>query len=303
MAARLETDLHAQQEEYRVLPLLQERVELLRAERQRLEDRTSRNEESIADAVTRLEREEDFTAHVDARMKTFEARVEHVHAVTLDFRRSLTRAVAEAEPDAGTDEAARGRRDRAAGEGASRAGDPAQERGRMTSRIAPTTPGDMPLRGVLHRYADHLPITDKTPIISLGEGDTPLVRSMSIERDLGCEALYFKLESCNPTGSFKDRGMVVAIAKAMESGAKAVMCASTGNTSASAAAYAARYGLKAYVIVPDGNIARGKLAQSAVYGAEIIAVDGNFDAALRAARANHGETPDRARELREFAPD
>ena len=142
----------------------------------------------------------------------------------------------------------------------------------------------VPLRGVLHRYAERLPITDATPLISLGEGDTPLVRSSSIERDLGCEALYFKLESSNPTGSFKDRGMVVAVAKAIEEGAKAIMCASTGNTSASAAAYAARYGLGCYVIVPDGRIAQGKLAQTAVHGAEIIAIDGSFDDALRLAR-------------------
>jgi threonine synthase len=121
-------------------------------------------------------------------------------------------------------------------------------------------------------------------MISLGEGDTPLVRSRAIEADVGCGALYFKLESCNPTGSFKDRGMVVAVAKAMEEGARAIMCASTGNTSASAAAYAARHGLDVYVIVPDGNIARGKMAQSAVHGAQIIAVDGNFDDALRMAR-------------------
>jgi len=141
-----------------------------------------------------------------------------------------------------------------------------------------------PPRGVLHRYPELLPITGKTPRISLGEGDTPLVRSHSIELDLGCEALYFKLESCNPTGSFKDRGMVVAVAKAMEEGAEAIMCASTGNTSAAAAAYAGRYGLKCYVIVPDGKIARGKLAQTVVYGAEIIAVDGNFDVALHMAR-------------------
>ena len=142
----------------------------------------------------------------------------------------------------------------------------------------------MPHRGVLHRYGDLLPLTAETPMISLGEGDTPLVRSQSIEKDVGCEALYFKLEACNPTGSFKDRGMVVAVAKAMESGAQAIMCASTGNTSASAAAYAARYGLKVYVIVPDGKIARGKMAQGAVHGSEIIAVDGNFDEALRLAR-------------------
>jgi threonine synthase len=153
----------------------------------------------------------------------------------------------------------------------------------MTSRTSEAAP-ESARSGVLHRYAEHLPITNNTPLISLGEGGTPLVRSTSIERDLGCEALYFKLESCNPTGSFKDRGMVVAVAKAMEAGAQAIMCASTGNTSASAAAYAGRYGLGVYVIVPDGNIARGKLAQSAVYGAEIIAVDGNFDDALRLAR-------------------
>jgi len=154
----------------------------------------------------------------------------------------------------------------------------------MTAGFAPRTDDGEPQRGVLHRFAEHLPITDATPMISLGEGDTPLVRSTSIERDVGCDALYFKLESCNPTASFKDRGMVVAVAKAMEAGAKAILCASTGNTSASAAAYAGRYGLAVYVIVPDGKIARGKLAQSAVHGAEIIAVDGNFDAALRLAR-------------------
>ncbi len=127
-------------------------------------------------------------------------------------------------------------------------------------------------------------------MISLGEGDTPLVRSSSIEQDVGCRELYFKLESCNPTGSFKDRGMVVAVAKAIEEGATALMCASTGNTSASAAAYGARYGLAVYVVVPDARsgegsgIARGKLAQAVVHGAEIIAVDGSFDAALRMAR-------------------
>jgi threonine synthase len=154
----------------------------------------------------------------------------------------------------------------------------------MTPDQALRAHGEAPPRGVLHHYREHLPVTDSTPMISLGEGDTPLVRSQAIERDLGCEALYFKLESCNPTGSFKDRGMVVAVAKAMEEGSQAILCASTGNTSAAAAAYASRYGLKCYVIVPDGNIARGKLAQSVVYGAEIIAVDGNFDAALRMAR-------------------
>ena len=161
----------------------------------------------------------------------------------------------------------------------------------MTGDMPQVAPGDSPNRGVLLRFAEHLPITDATPMISLGEGDTPLVRSTHIARDIGCDALYFKLESCNPTGSFKDRGMVVAVAKAMEGGAKAIMCASTGNTSASAAAYAGRYGLAVYVVVPDGKIARGKLAQSAVYGAEIIAIDGNFDAALRIAREATNKHP------------
>jgi threonine synthase len=145
-------------------------------------------------------------------------------------------------------------------------------------------PGEAPGRGVLHRYGEYLPLTEDTPRISLGEGDTPLVLSRSLYKDAGCERLYFKLESTNPTGSFKDRGMVVAVAKALEEGAQAIMCASTGNTSASAAAYAGRYGLKCYVLVPDGNIAKGKLAQGAVHGAEILAIDGNFDAALKVAR-------------------
>jgi len=160
----------------------------------------------------------------------------------------------------------------------------------MNADIAMRIHGDAPTRGVLRRYAERLPLTERTPMISLGEGDTPLVRSTSIERDVGCDELYFKLESCNPTGSFKDRGMVVAVAKAIEEGATALMCASTGNTSASAAAYGARYGLSVFVIVPDAGaggesgIARGKLAQGVVHGAQIISVDGNFDAALRLAR-------------------
>jgi threonine synthase len=138
--------------------------------------------------------------------------------------------------------------------------------------------------GVLRRYRQLLPVTDKTPLITLGEGDTPLVRSVAIEKDVGCDALYFKLEMCNPSGSFKDRGMVVAVAKAVERGHKAVLCASTGNTSASAAAYAAHCGLQAFVIVPHGRIAAGKLAQTVAHGARIIAIEGNFDDALRIAR-------------------
>jgi threonine synthase len=138
--------------------------------------------------------------------------------------------------------------------------------------------------GVLFKYADFLPVTPATPMFSLGEGDTPLVRAPSLEKEIGVGELYFKLEGCNPTGSFKDRGMVVAIAKAIEAGSKAVMCASTGNTSASAAAYAASQGLTAIIIVPKGNIALGKLAQAIVYGARIIALDGNFDEALNMVR-------------------
>ena len=119
----------------------------------------------------------------------------------------------------------------------------------------------------------------------MGEGETPLVRSQRLEARLGCGPLYFKLESCNPTGSFKDRGMVVAVAKAIEEGRKAVLCASTGNTSAAAAAYAAHCGLKAYVLVPKGNIAQGKLAQAVAHGAQVVAVNGNFDQALSLALA------------------
>jgi threonine synthase len=144
------------------------------------------------------------------------------------------------------------------------------------------TKGRMP--GVLRRYADYLPLTQNTPLIDLGEGSTPLVRSRHIGPSLGVPDLYFKLESCNPTGSFKDRGMVVAIAKAMEAGNRAVLCASTGNTSASAAAYAAHCGLEAYVFIPKGSVALGKLAQTIAYGAKILAVEGNFDDALRLAR-------------------
>ena len=138
--------------------------------------------------------------------------------------------------------------------------------------------------GVLLRYKDLLPITSNTPLFSLGEGDTPLVRCDRLAREIGCGELYFKLEGCNPTGSFKDRGMVVAVAKALEADSKAIMCASTGNTSASAAAYAAYCGLTAIIVVPGGKIALGKLAQAIVFGAKILAIDGNFDQALNIVR-------------------
>jgi threonine synthase len=141
-----------------------------------------------------------------------------------------------------------------------------------------------PRRGVLYRYASRLPVTAATPLFTLGEGDTPLIRSRRIVEPVGCEALYFKLEGCNPSGSFKDRGMVVAVAKAREEGATAIICASTGNTSASAAAYAAYLGLRCYVIIPSGNIAMGKLAQAVAYGSTIVAIRGNFDDALRIVR-------------------
>lgn len=140
-------------------------------------------------------------------------------------------------------------------------------------------------KGVLFRYRDFLPLTADTPLFSLGEGNTPLVRSRRLETETGCGQLYFKLEGCNPTGSFKDRGMVVAIARAMEDGSQAVICASTGNTSASAAAYAVSSGLEAIIIIPEGKIAPGKLAQAIIHGARIIAVDGNFDQALSIVRS------------------
>ena len=134
--------------------------------------------------------------------------------------------------------------------------------------------------GVIDRYREFLPVDDATPMVSLGEGSTPLVRSRSIKDSLGCRELYFKLEGCNPTGSFKDRGMVIAIAKALEAGKTRIICASTGNTSASAAAYGARYQLETLVLVPAGEIAIGKLAQAMAYGARILAVNGSFDDAL-----------------------
>ena len=138
--------------------------------------------------------------------------------------------------------------------------------------------------GVLEQYGRFLPITPATPRLFLGEGDTPLVESPKLAREIGCKELYFKLEGCNPTGSFKDRGMVVAVAKAWEAKTSAIICASTGNTSASAAAYGAVCGLSTIIVVPKGNIALGKLAQAIVYGAKIIAVDGNFDQALEIVR-------------------
>ena len=138
--------------------------------------------------------------------------------------------------------------------------------------------------GVMHQYGAYLPLNDSTPRITMGEGNTPLVRSNRLGKSLGCDELYFKLEGCNPTGSFKDRGMVVAVAKAMEDGAKVIICASTGNTSASAAAYGARYGLSTVVLIPRGEVASGKLVQAAAYGAKVMMVDAGFDDALALVR-------------------
>ena len=164
--------------------------------------------------------------------------------------------------------------DIATGEGTRRLSD-----GSSMPELSQRTP-----QGVLWAYENWLPLTKDTPRISLGEGNTPLVRSRNLEQQIGCGELYFKLEGCNPTGSFKDRGMVVAVAKAMEAGSDAIACASTGNTSASAAAYAAKFNLHCVVLVPKGEVALGKMAQAMAYGAQVLTINGNFDQALRIVR-------------------
>ncbi|MDI6892728.1 MAG: threonine synthase [Actinomycetota bacterium] len=138
-------------------------------------------------------------------------------------------------------------------------------------------------RGVIEEYRDFLPISDRTPVVTLLEGGTPLIYARRLSEELGLE-IFLKYEGLNPTGSFKDRGMTMAISKALEEEAVAVMCASTGNTSASAAAYAARSGLKCIVVIPGGKIALGKLAQALMHGAKVIAIKGNFDVALKIVR-------------------
>lgn len=137
--------------------------------------------------------------------------------------------------------------------------------------------------GLLKTYKDLLPINENTPMLNLNEGNTPLIRLDKLSRDWGVD-LYVKTEGANPTGSFKDRGMVMAVAKAKEEGSDAIICASTGNTSAAAAAYAARAGLRCVVVIPEGKIAMGKLAQAVMYGAEVISIEGNFDQALAMVR-------------------
>ena len=146
--------------------------------------------------------------------------------------------------------------------------------------------------GLIARYRDRLPVNESTPVISLGEGNTPLIRLQNIPGDIGFRGeLYVKFEGLNPTGSFKDRGMTMAVTKAVEAGAKAIICASTGNTSASAAAYAARAGITAFVLIPDGKIAMGKLAQAMMHGAQVIQIKGNFDDGMRLVREVADEAP------------
>jgi threonine synthase len=141
----------------------------------------------------------------------------------------------------------------------------------------------IPGRGVIAHYREWLPVSDHTPVVTLGEGDTPLVPAPGLGAELGVE-LFLKLEGLNPTASFKDRGMTMAISKVAEEGLRAIICASTGNTSASAAAYAAKADMRAVVVIPEGKIAMGKLAQAVAYGANVISIPGNFDVALEVVR-------------------
>lgn len=147
-------------------------------------------------------------------------------------------------------------------------------------------------QGLINKYREFLPVTESTPVVTLNEGNTPLIKAENLAKKIGIDAeIYLKFEGCNPTGSFKDRGMTMAVTKAKESGSGAIICASTGNTSASAAAYGAKAGLKTYVLIPDGYIALGKLSQAMMYGAEIIAIQGNFDRALEVVREISNKYP------------
>lgn len=139
----------------------------------------------------------------------------------------------------------------------------------------------VPYSGLINKYKSFLPVSEKTPIITINEGNTPLIKADNLARKIGVKAnIYLKYDGANPTGSFKDRGMTMAVSKAAEEESNSIICASTGNTSASAAAYGAKAGMKCYVLIPDGYIALGKLSQAMMYGAEVIAIDGNFDEAL-----------------------
>jgi threonine synthase len=146
--------------------------------------------------------------------------------------------------------------------------------------------------GLIDKYRDRLPVSDDTRIISLGEGNTPLIRLNHIPRSLGKNVdIYVKYEGLNPTGSFKDRGMTMAVTKAVEEGSRAIICASTGNTSAAAAAYAARAGITCFVLIPEGKIALGKLAQAMIHGAVVIQIEGNFDAGMDLVKKVANEAP------------
>jgi len=146
--------------------------------------------------------------------------------------------------------------------------------------------------GLIDKYRDHLPVHDDTRVISLGEGNTPLIRLNNVPRMIGKDVdIYVKYEGLNPTGSFKDRGMTMAVTKAVEEGSKAIICASTGNTSAAAAAYAARAGITAFVLIPEGKIAMGKLAQTMMYGAVILQIRGNFDEGMQLVKEVAAEAP------------
>lgn len=154
----------------------------------------------------------------------------------------------------------------------------------------------MPFRerytGLINRYRDRLPVSDDTRLISLGEGNTPLIKLNNIPKMIGKDVeIYIKYEGLNPTGSFKDRGMTMAVTKAVEEGSKAIICASTGNTSAAAAAYAARAGITAFVLIPDGKIALGKLAQAMMHGAVVIQIKGNFDEGMQLVKDVAKEAP------------
>lgn len=140
-------------------------------------------------------------------------------------------------------------------------------------------------QGLINKYRQYLPVSDKTPVITLNEGNTPLIKADNLAKKIGIDAeVYLKFDGANPTGSFKDRGMTMAVSKAAEVGANSIICASTGNTSAAAAAYGAKAGMRTFVLIPDGYIALGKLSQAMMYGAEVIAIKGNFDEALEVVR-------------------
>src|ERR1700736_2589413 len=158
--------------------------------------------------------------------------------------------------------------------------------------------------GLIEHYRRFLPVTDSTPIVTLNEGNTPLIEAAEIAERLGLNIkVYFKFEGANPTGSFKDRGMTLAISKALGEGARAVICASTGNTAASAAAYAGRAGLKAYVLIPKGAVALGKLSQSVMHGARVLEVIGNFDICLKVVRDLAERDPIKVRLVNSVNPD